>query len=83
MARVHDQMNNTDEAQKLYHTVLGLDASHVESIACLAAYFFYANLPELALRFYRRLLHLGTSGASIIEEDGYAAAEAASDLVHG
>jgi hypothetical protein len=42
--------------------VLALDASNVEAIACLAADHFYSDQPELALRYYRRLLQvrLGT-----------------------
>jgi tetratricopeptide repeat protein 8 len=38
--------------------VLVLDASNVEAIACLAADHFYNEQPELALRFYRRLLQV-------------------------
>lgn len=39
--------------------VLALDASNVEAIACLAADHFYSDQPELALRYYRRLLQVG------------------------
>jgi hypothetical protein len=38
--------------------VLALDASNVEAIACLAADHFYSDQPELALRYYRRLLQV-------------------------
>lgn len=38
--------------------VLLLDASNVEAIACLAADHFYSDQPELALRYYRRLLQV-------------------------
>lgn len=38
--------------------VLGLDASNVEAIACIAADHFYSDQPELALRYYRRLLQV-------------------------
>lgn len=38
--------------------VLGLDASNVEAIACLAADYFYSDQAEMALRYYRRLLQV-------------------------
>ena len=41
-----------------YKRVLTIDASNVEAIACLAANHFYSDQPELALRFYRRLLQV-------------------------
>ncbi|CAN0396489.1 unnamed protein product, partial [Scytosiphon promiscuus] len=41
--------------------VLCLDASNIEAIASLAANHFYgADQPEVALRYYRRLLQMGT-----------------------
>ena len=41
VARIHDLLNNTEEAATYYKRVLSLDASHVESMACLAANHFY------------------------------------------
>lgn len=41
--------------------VLTMDASNVEAIACLAAHHFYNDQPELALRYFRRLLQMGVS----------------------
>jgi hypothetical protein len=38
--------------------VLAVDPGNVESIACTAAHHFYGGQPELALRFYRRLLQV-------------------------
>lgn len=43
---------------ELYKEVLRYDSSNVEAIACLASNFFYCDQPELALRFYRRLLQV-------------------------
>lgn len=45
--------------------VLALDASSVEAIACLASHSFYTDQPEIALRYYRRLLQMGVSNAEI------------------
>ena len=36
-----------------------MDASNVEAIACLAAHYFYNDQPEVALRYFRRLLQMG------------------------
>jgi tetratricopeptide repeat protein 8 len=40
-----------------------MDASSVEAIACLAAHHFYSDQPEVALRYYRRLMQMGVGGA--------------------
>ena len=42
-----------------------MDASNTEGMACLAAHHFYSDQPELALRFYRRLLQMGVSTAEL------------------
>lgn len=39
--------------------VLAYDATNVEAIACIAAHHFYTDQPEVALRYYRRLLQVG------------------------
>lgn len=41
-----------------------LDASSAESMACLAAEHFYSDQPELAIRYYRRLLQVCWGGES-------------------
>jgi hypothetical protein len=38
--------------------VLVLDASSTEAVACLAAEHFYSDQPEVAIRYYRRLLQV-------------------------
>ena len=57
-ARIHDQLNAIKDSVELYKEVLRYDSSNVEAIACLASNFFYCDQPELALRFYRRLLQV-------------------------
>jgi Tfp pilus assembly protein PilF len=39
--------------------VLQLEGCNIEAIACLAAHHFYSDQPEIALRYYRRLLQMG------------------------
>lgn len=45
--------------------VLHLDASNIEAIASLAGQYFYNDQPEIALRFYRRLLQMGVGNTEI------------------
>lgn len=45
----------------MHKMVLEADPANVEAMACLAAHHFYSDQPELALRFYRRMLQMGVS----------------------
>ncbi len=45
--------------------MLYYDASNVEAIACLAAHHFYTDQPEIALRYYRRLLQMGVTNTEL------------------
>jgi len=65
IARVHDALNDQGEAITHYKKVLEADASSFEATACLAAHHFYSDQPELALRFYRRLLQMGVAGSEL------------------
>ena len=58
IARVHEALGDGAKAAAQYKKVLTHDASNVEAIACMAANHFYSDQPELALRFYRRLLQV-------------------------
>lgn len=42
-ARIHDQLGDHEKAIAFYKSVLLLDATNVESIACLGAHFFYSD----------------------------------------
>ncbi|CAN8000178.1 unnamed protein product, partial [Ixodes hexagonus] len=60
MARVYEALHDLQRSAKLYKDLLVQDAVHVEAIACVATHHFYADQPELALRFYsymHRTLH--------------------------
>jgi tetratricopeptide repeat protein 8 len=43
IARIYDALNDPLNAIVFYKRVLALDASNVESIACLGAHFFYTD----------------------------------------
>jgi tetratricopeptide repeat protein 8 len=40
------------------HKVLHLDSSNMEAIASLASNYFYSDQPEIAYRYYRRLIQV-------------------------
>ncbi|KAH6926234.1 hypothetical protein HPB50_015884 [Hyalomma asiaticum] len=58
MARVYEGLHDLQRSAKLYRELLSQDAVHVEAIACVATHHFYADQPEMALRFYRRSAHV-------------------------
>jgi tetratricopeptide repeat protein 8 len=43
IARIHDMLNDQETSIQFYKKVLSLDASNIESIACLGAHYFYAD----------------------------------------
>ncbi len=45
--------------------VLFFDSTNIEAIACLASQHFYTDQPEIALRYYRRLLQMGVNNAEL------------------
>ncbi|CAG9463813.1 unnamed protein product [Pedinophyceae sp. YPF-701] len=65
IGRLHDALNSLDRGVEVYRRVLYWDASNVEAIACLGAHSFYSDQPEIALRFYRRLLQMGVSSTEL------------------
>ncbi|XP_053613054.1 tetratricopeptide repeat protein 8 isoform X2 [Plodia interpunctella] len=69
-ARIHDQMGNTTIAVKEYRMVAIEDPTNMEAIASIAMYNFYNDQPEIALRYYRRLLATTTPGAEIFNNLG-------------
>lgn len=64
-ARVQDGLGELQTGAELYRTVLQFDAGCVEAVACLAAHHFYCDQPEVALRFYRRLLQCGVNSPEL------------------
>lgn len=65
IARVYDALNDLARGVQFYKKVLHYDASNVEAIACLASHSFYSDQPEIALRFYRRLLQMGVHNTEL------------------
>lgn len=69
-ARIHEGLNQMDDTVKLYKDVLHFDAINIEAIACIAMNYFYNDQPEIALRYYRRILQMGTSNAEVYNNLG-------------
>ncbi|KAJ3105780.1 Cullin-4B [Phlyctochytrium planicorne] len=59
LARLHEEMYNLSMSITIYKKILSIDSSNVEALASLAANYFYDDQPEIALRYYRRLLQMG------------------------
>eukprot|EP00512_Aurantiochytrium_limacinum_P012009 CAMPEP_0171566610 /NCGR_PEP_ID=MMETSP0961-20121227/667_1 /TAXON_ID=87120 /ORGANISM="Aurantiochytrium limacinum, Strain ATCCMYA-1381" /LENGTH=473 /DNA_ID=CAMNT_0012120373 /DNA_START=246 /DNA_END=1667 /DNA_ORIENTATION=+ len=65
-ARAYEMINDAEKSLSTFKEVLRLDPSHIEAIASMGAHYFYSDQPEIALRFYRRLLEItqSTEGSS-------------------
>ncbi len=59
IARTYDALADGPRASHFYRRVLSQDAANIEAISCMAANHFYADQPEVALRYYRRLVQMG------------------------
>ena len=65
ISRSYEFINDPLNSNKLCKVVLNFDNTNVESIATLASYHFYTNQPEIALRFYRRLIQCGVNNSEL------------------
>lgn len=70
IARVYEAMNDMSNAVKCYKDVLKHDSTHIEALACIASHHFYTDQPEIALRYYRRLLQMGVYSAELFNNLG-------------
>ncbi|XP_068948499.1 tetratricopeptide repeat protein 8 isoform X2 [Petaurus breviceps papuanus] len=70
IARIYEAMNNISSAAEYYKDVLKQDNTHVEAIACIGSNHFYSDQPEIALRFYRRLLQMGVYNCQLFNNLG-------------
>ncbi|XP_043846179.1 tetratricopeptide repeat protein 8 isoform X2 [Dromiciops gliroides] len=70
IARIYEAMNNISSASEYYKDVLKQDNTHVEAIACIGSNHFYSDQPEIALRFYRRLLQMGVYNCQLFNNLG-------------
>ena len=55
-ARLHEGVGDSDAAIAKYKEALALEPNCAEAMASLASHHFYSDEPEVAMRYYRRLL---------------------------
>jgi tetratricopeptide repeat protein 8 len=65
IARIHEQLNDSRKSFLLYKNILILQNNNVEAIASIASYHFYTDQPEVALRFYKRLVQCGVNSPEL------------------
>jgi len=65
LARIHELLNDNVRSVDFYKKVLSVENSNLEAVASIASYHFYTDQPEVALRFYKRLIQLGVHSAEI------------------
>jgi len=70
MARIQEGLGDVNESARLYKEVLHSDNTNVEAIACLATNYFYNDQPEVALKYYRRLLQMGVNNSELFNNVG-------------
>jgi len=59
LARIYESQGDLDHSIEYYRKVLYIDNSNKEALASLASSSFYKDQPEIALRYYKRLLQMG------------------------
>ncbi|KAM3717571.1 Tetratricopeptide repeat protein [Dirofilaria immitis] len=65
LARVQEHLGDIENCIKAYKIILEQDPTNVEAIACIGTNYFYNDQPEIALRYYRRILQMGVNSAEL------------------
>uniref|UniRef100_A0AC35FMZ3 Tetratricopeptide repeat protein 8 n=1 Tax=Panagrolaimus sp. PS1159 TaxID=55785 RepID=A0AC35FMZ3_9BILA len=60
-ARIHEQLGDLENSVESYKKVLKHAAGNIEAIACMGTHYFYSDQPEVALKYYRRILQMGVN----------------------
>ncbi|XP_053676345.1 tetratricopeptide repeat protein 8 [Anopheles nili] len=64
-ARILELVGNLTASVRRYRQLAALDPMCTEALACIAVSYFYANQPETALLYYRRVLSMGAHSAEL------------------
>jgi len=59
LARIYESQGDLEHSIEYFRKVLYIDNSNKEALASLASNSFYKDQPEVALRYYKRLLQMG------------------------
>ncbi|CAI2353605.1 unnamed protein product [Caenorhabditis sp. 36 PRJEB53466] len=70
MARVQEALGEYELSIMLYKRVLDAQSNNIEAIACVATTYYYGGKPEIALRYYRRILQMGVSSPELFMNIG-------------
>ena len=65
ISRIYDMLNDAVKGVEYYKRILAIESCNLEAVASIASYHFYIDQPEVALRFYKRLVQLGVNTAEI------------------
>ena len=65
LGRVYEMLNETEKSFEQYKLALAKENNNTEAVACIANHYFHEDSPEIALRFYQRLVELGVNNSEI------------------
>ncbi|KAK4472499.1 hypothetical protein MN116_003746 [Schistosoma mekongi] len=69
-ARIYQKINNVLKSVALYNEIAQIDDMNIESLASLAMHYFYEDEPEVALKYYRRILQYGYESTELYNNLG-------------
>lgn len=58
-------LNEVEKSFEQYKLALAKENNNTEAVACIANHYFHEDSPEIALRFYQRLVELGVNNSEI------------------
>jgi len=72
-ARVYEMLGDYENSTLIYQSVLNSEAYNLEALASIASENFYSDQPEIALKYYKRLIEMGISNTEIWNNIGLSA----------
>ncbi|PAV58578.1 hypothetical protein WR25_18671 [Diploscapter pachys] len=66
LARTRELLGELDESIAIYKRILTFQGNNIEAIACVATTFYYEDKPEIALRYYRRIMQMGVMSCEVM-----------------
>ena len=72
-ARVYEMLSDYENSTQLYTLVLTSEAYNLEALASIASENFYNDQPEIALKYYKRLIEMGVSNSEVWNNLGLSA----------
>ncbi|CAL8078674.1 unnamed protein product [Calicophoron daubneyi] len=69
-ARIHENIGEMLKSIDVYKDVIRVDNTNIEALSSFGTHYFYEDQPELALKFFRRILQLGFQSAELFNNLG-------------